>query len=73
MSRAAAEQSRDALAASGRYKVPIVTAILPATAFYPAEDYHQGYYEQHPGQGYCQAVISPKVAKLRQKFAARLK
>jgi peptide-methionine (S)-S-oxide reductase len=52
---------------------PIVTEVVPLTTFYPAEGYHQGYYRQNPQQGYCQAVISPKVAKFRQKFSAKLK
>jgi peptide-methionine (S)-S-oxide reductase len=46
---------------------PIVTEVSPVPVFYPAEDYHQNYYRQNPSQGYCQAVISPKLAKLRQK------
>lgn len=52
---------------------PIVTAVLPAPTFWPAEDYHHDYFAQHPAQPYCQAVVAPKVAKLRHKFAARLK
>ena len=52
---------------------PIVTEVAPLGTFYPAEGYHQNYFALHPQQSYCQAVISPKVAKLRQKFAARLK
>lgn len=52
---------------------PIVTQIEPLETFYPAEDYHQGYYRNHAGQPYCQVVIAPKVAKLRQKYLARLK
>ena len=52
---------------------PIVTQVAPLEPFYSAEDYHQGYFRLHPAQGYCQAVISPKVAKLRQKFAHRLR
>jgi peptide methionine sulfoxide reductase msrA/msrB len=43
-----AETSRDALAQSGRFKKPLVTEILPATPFYPAEDYHQNYYRENP-------------------------
>ena len=46
---------------------PIVTEVAPLPIVYPAEDYHQNYYRQNPAQGYCQAVISPKLAKLRQK------
>lgn len=52
---------------------PIVTAVLPAPTFWPAEDYHQDYFAQNPAQPYCRAVVAPKVAKLREKFAARLK
>jgi peptide-methionine (S)-S-oxide reductase len=52
---------------------PIVTQIEPLETFYPAEDYHQAYYRNHAGQPYCQVVIAPKVAKLRQKYLARLK
>lgn len=52
---------------------PIVTAVLPAPTFWPAEDYHRDYFARNPGQGYCLAVVAPKVAKLRQKFAGRLK
>jgi len=52
---------------------PIVTTIEPATTFYPAEAYHQGYFRAHPEQPYCAAVISPKVAKLRSKYRDRLK
>lgn len=52
---------------------PIVTQVAPFEVFYAAEDYHQGYFRTHPGQGYCQAVISPKLGKFRQKFASRLR
>ena len=52
---------------------PIVTELLPLPIFYPAEDYHQNYYRQHPEQGYCQAVISPKMAKFRQRYRDLLK
>jgi peptide-methionine (S)-S-oxide reductase len=51
---------------------PCVTEVTPAPTFYPAEDYHQTYFREHPEQGYCQAVIAPKVAKLRKHFAALL-
>ncbi len=43
---------------------PIVTEIEPLGALYPAEDYHNDYYERNPGQGYCRVVIEPKIAKL---------
>lgn len=51
----------------------IVTQIVPSETFYPAEDYHQGYFRGNAYQPYCQAVISPKVSKLRQKFADKLR
>jgi peptide-methionine (S)-S-oxide reductase len=54
------------------FPAPIVTEVVPAPAFYRAEDYHQNYYAQNASQGYCQAVISPKVAKLRKKYAEKL-
>lgn len=52
---------------------PVVTELAPLEAFYPAEDAHQNYFENNSGNGYCQVIINPKLAKLRQKFAARLK
>lgn len=63
-----AELERDVV-----YPKPIVTTIEPLTAFYPAERYHQDYYRNNPRQPYCVAVVEPKVAKLRQKWASRLK
>lgn len=56
--------------AEGVYDKPIVTQIVPYTNFFPAEDYHQNYFENNPEQPYCQVVINPKVAKFRKKFAA---
>jgi peptide-methionine (S)-S-oxide reductase len=52
---------------------PIVTEVVPFTAFFPAEDYHQGYFRQNAGQPYCQAVVAPKVAKFRKQFLAKLR
>jgi len=52
---------------------PIVTEISPASAFYVAEEYHQGYFKQHPEQGYCQLIIAPKMAKFKQSYHAMLK
>jgi peptide-methionine (S)-S-oxide reductase len=60
------------LTAAKRFDRPIVTTIEPLTTFYRAEDYHQGYYRAHPGEGYCVAVINPKLAKFRQQFTALL-
>lgn len=48
---------------------PIVTKIEPLENYYPAEGYHQDYYRQNPMQGYCMAVIPPKIQKLKEKFA----
>jgi len=69
---AAAAAIRD-LDAAKLWDDPIVTEVEPLAAFYPAEDYHQGYFEKNPWAGYCRAVIVPKVAKFRKQFAARLK
>ena len=51
------------------WDAPIVTTIEPLGAFWPAEDYHQDFFAKNPGQGYCQAVIPAKVAKVRRRFA----
>jgi len=50
-----------------------VTEVKPFTIFYPAEAYHQEYFKRNPYQGYCQAIIAPKVAKFRHKFLEKLK
>lgn len=55
------------------YDDPIVTEVAPFEKFWPAEDYHQEYFANNPNQPYCAAVVAPKVAKFRQKFADRLK
>jgi len=65
---AALEVMRE-LEAQQLWSNPIVTQVVPLETFYPAEDYHQEYYARNPGQGYCQFVVAPKVAKFRQKFA----
>ena len=52
---------------------PIVTEVTDAPIFYPAEDYHQEFFKRNPNQGYCMAVVSPKLSKFRQKFLAKLK
>jgi peptide-methionine (S)-S-oxide reductase len=48
---------------------PIVTEVVPLPEFYPAEEYHQDYYAKHPGAGYCQVIINPKLAKARKYYA----
>lgn len=71
--REVAETQIAALEAAGIWGTPIVTEVLPLPQFYPAEAYHQDYYRQNPYQGYCQAVVAPKVAKLRQRHASLLR
>jgi peptide-methionine (S)-S-oxide reductase len=51
----------------------ILTDLVPFTIFYPAEEYHQDYFLRNPYQGYCMAIIAPKVAKFRNKYLAKLK
>ena len=48
---------------------PVVTELQPLRNYHPAEDYHQDFFERHPGHGYCQAVAAPKVEKFRRTFA----
>lgn len=48
---------------------PVVTELLPLRSYWPAEAYHQHYFAQHPGQGYCAFVVAPKVHKFQQRFA----
>ena len=60
------------LEAEHTFDAPIVTTIEPLGTFYPAERYHQDYYDRNQNQPYCAAVISPKIAKLRKKFADKL-
>jgi peptide-methionine (S)-S-oxide reductase len=52
---------------------PIVTEVAKLDIFYPAEEYHQRYYERNPNQGYCRMVIEPKVIKFRRQFMPKLK
>jgi peptide-methionine (S)-S-oxide reductase len=67
----AAEEVIAELTADKAYPSPIVTEVAPLEEFYPGEEYHQDYYRQHRAQPYCAFVISPKLAKFRQKFAAK--
>ena len=59
--------------AAGVWGRPIVTEVEPLTTFWRAEDEHQDYFARNPWSGYCHAVITPKVAKLRKMFSDRLK
>jgi peptide-methionine (S)-S-oxide reductase len=61
------------MTAAKAFPEPIVTAVEPATTFYPAEGYHQNYYNENSRQPYCAFVISPKLAKLEKKFAEKLR
>jgi peptide-methionine (S)-S-oxide reductase len=63
----------DEVTNEGIYDNPIVTEVTALDKFWPAEDYHQEYFANNPGQPYCIGVVAPKVAKFRQKFASRLK
>jgi len=58
---------------SGDFDGPIVTKLEKLEKFYPAEDYHQNYFEQNPGQPYCRAVVGPKVSKFQKRFQSLLK
>jgi peptide-methionine (S)-S-oxide reductase len=68
-----AEERIAELNAAHIWPAPIVTQVLAFQAFYAAEDYHQGYFRANPRQPYCQAVVSPKVAKFRKQFTTWLR
>ena len=65
--------SKEAIDKSGTCRNSVVTEILPFTNFYPAEDYHQEYYDRNPYQPYCMVVIDPKVKKLLKEYRNDLK
>lgn len=58
---------------TGDFPAPIVTTIEEMTIFYPAEDYHQNYFAENPGNPYCQVVVGPKVAKFQKRYRELLK
>jgi peptide-methionine (S)-S-oxide reductase len=68
-----AQEIIKALNASGAWDKPIVTEVSAFSAFYPAEDYHQNYYNLNSEQPYCQYVIRPKLEKFRKVFKEKLK
>jgi peptide-methionine (S)-S-oxide reductase len=70
--RAEAEDLVGELSREHVFDAPIVTEIVPAETFHPAEDYHHDYFARNPNQPYCQYVVAPKVAKLRAKFTSLL-
>lgn len=71
--KATAQEVIKEISEAGVWDRPIVTQLVPFEAFYKAEEYHQEYFENNPGQSYCQFVIAPKVAKLRQHYRDKLK
>ena len=68
-----AEEYKKQLDKSGTFKSPIVTEITPIKNFFPAEKYHQNYFNQNSEQSYCAAVIRPKVEKFKKVFKEKLK
>lgn len=70
--RKQAEELKERLDQSGAFSAPIVTEISAFTKFYPAENYHQEYFERNGAQPYCRAVIQPKMEKFRKAFADKL-
>jgi len=68
-----AESVIEMLESEGVFSDSIVTEVEPLDTFYEAEERHQDYYQRNPGLPYCQAVIEPKLKKLRQKHAAKLR
>ncbi|NIS81589.1 MAG: peptide-methionine (S)-S-oxide reductase MsrA [Anaerolineales bacterium] len=71
--KSSAEQKISEIEAEGVWDNPVVTEVTPFKAFYKAEEYHQEYFKKNPDQGYCRAVITPKVSKFRARFASKLK
>ncbi|MCX5721782.1 MAG: peptide-methionine (S)-S-oxide reductase MsrA [Nitrospirae bacterium] len=68
-----AEDMIAAITKEGLYPNPIVTQVEPAGIWYEAEPYHQEYFVRHPFEGYCAAVVLPKVIKFRKQFTSKLK
>ena len=68
-----AERVIEDLNASGTWKAPIVTEVVPFKEFYKAEAYHQNYFAKNPRQAYCQVVIAPKVEKFQKQYGPKLK
>jgi peptide-methionine (S)-S-oxide reductase len=64
---------KEALDKSGAFDAPIVTTIEPFKNYYPAENYHQNYYNNNTNQGYCRFVIAPKLEKFEKVFKDKIK
>ncbi|MBS0292573.1 MAG: peptide-methionine (S)-S-oxide reductase MsrA [Proteobacteria bacterium] len=71
--RLVAEELRREMTQDGQLGAPVVTELAQLLNYWPAEDYHQDYFANHPGQGYCAFVVAPKVAKFRKTFSRHLK
>ncbi len=71
--QAQAQALIDELARGDIFDRLIVTQVAPMPDYYRAEAYHQRYFEQHPYQGYCMAVVAPKMTKFRKQFASKLR
>ncbi len=71
--QAVARDMIDELEREGLWGSPIVTEVVPAGRFFAAEAYHRDYFARNPGQGYCRAVVAPKVARARAKFFDKLR
>lgn len=70
--QAAVKDVIDELAREKVWREPIVTEVVPYSEFYPAEGYHQDYFNKNPNQPYCTAVVAPKVSKIRKEYFDRL-
>lgn len=68
-----AEKSLETLKKSGEYEGAVVTELVPLDKFYEAEEYHKNFYVNHKDEPYCQLVITPKLQKLKDKYANKLK
>ena len=68
-----AQKMMDVMRQANSFGRPIVTEVLPLSNYWPAEDYHQDFFERNPFQGYCMAVAAPKVEKFRKTFARLVK
>ena len=71
--RKTAEMVMREVTGAGVYSAKLVTEVLPAPNFFPAEPEHDRYFERNPYAGYCRAVVAPKVAKFRKTFADRVR
>ncbi len=71
--KAKAEKYKAELNTSGAYTAPVVTTLEPFVKFYPAEDYHQNYFNDNGEASYCQYVVKPKVEKFEKVFKSKLK